>query len=185
MKWWDWMPWSSFFECWLLSFFTLLFHFHSKEHTPQSSGLYFWNAIMVQLSHPYMTTGKKIALTRWTFVGKVMSLPFIMLSMLVIAFLPRNKSLNFMIAVTICSDSGVPPNKASHCFHCFPIYLPWSDETGCPSLSFLNVEFYANSSQQTSKMREDQPDHSTSGSQFPHPNKFQSTCLKQISINIV
>ena len=48
---------------------------------------------IVQLSHPYMTTGKTIALTRWTFVGKVMSLLFIMLSMLVIAFLPRRKHL--------------------------------------------------------------------------------------------
>ena len=48
---------------------------------------------MVQLSHPYMTTGKTIALTRWIFVGKVMSLPFNMLSRLVIAFLPRSKCL--------------------------------------------------------------------------------------------
>ena len=48
---------------------------------------------MVQLSHPYMTTGKAIALARWTFVGKVMSLLFNMLSRLVIAFLPRSKHL--------------------------------------------------------------------------------------------
>ena len=48
---------------------------------------------MVQLSHPYMTTGKPIALTRWTFVGKVMFLLFNMLSRVVIAFLPRNKHL--------------------------------------------------------------------------------------------
>ena len=48
---------------------------------------------MVQLSHPYMTTGKTIALTRWTFVGKVISLLFIMLSRLVITFLPRSKRL--------------------------------------------------------------------------------------------
>ena len=48
---------------------------------------------MVQLSHPYMTTGKTIALTRWTFVGKIMSLFFHMLSRLVIAFLPRSKHL--------------------------------------------------------------------------------------------
>ena len=48
---------------------------------------------MVQLSHPYNTTGKTIALTRWTFVGKVMSLLFNMLSRLVIAFLPRSKGL--------------------------------------------------------------------------------------------
>ena len=48
---------------------------------------------MVKLSHPYMTTGKTIALTRWTTVGKVMSLPFNMLSMMVITFLPRSKRL--------------------------------------------------------------------------------------------
>ena len=48
---------------------------------------------MIQLSHPHMTTGKTIALTRWTFVGKVMSLLFNMLSRLVIAFLPRSKHL--------------------------------------------------------------------------------------------
>ena len=48
---------------------------------------------MVQLSHPYMTTGKTIALTKWTFVGKVMSLLFNMLSRLVITFLPRSKHL--------------------------------------------------------------------------------------------
>ena len=48
---------------------------------------------MVQLSHPYMTIGKTISLTRWTFVGKVMSLLFNMLSMLVITFLPRSKRL--------------------------------------------------------------------------------------------
>ena len=51
-----------------------------------------------------MTTGKTIALTRQTFVGKVMSLLFSMLSRLVIAFLPRSKCLNFMAAATICSD---------------------------------------------------------------------------------
>ena len=59
-----------------------------------------------QLSHPYMTTGKTIALTRQTFVGKVMSLLFNMLSRFVIAFLPRSKCLNFMAAITICSDFG-------------------------------------------------------------------------------
>ena len=51
---------------------------------------------MVQLSHPYMTTGKTIALTRWTFVGKVMSLLFNMLSRFAMAFLPRSKCLLFM-----------------------------------------------------------------------------------------
>ena len=47
-----------------------------------------------------------------------------------------------MAAVTICSDFGGPKSKVSHCFHCFPIYLPWSDETGCQDLSFLNVEVF-------------------------------------------
>ena len=49
-----------------------------------------------------------------------------------------------MAAVTICSDFGTPQNKVSHCFHCFPIYLPWSDGTGCHDLRFLNVELEAN-----------------------------------------
>ena len=67
-----------------------------------------------------MTTGKTIALTRWTFVDKVVSLLFNMLSRLVIGFLPRSKRLNFTAAVTICSDFGAPQNKVCHCF---PIYL--------------------------------------------------------------
>ena len=55
---------------------------------------------MVQLSHPYMTTGKNRALTRWTFVSKVLPLLFNVLSRLVIAFLPRRNSFKFMAAVT-------------------------------------------------------------------------------------
>ena len=79
----------------------------------------------VQLSHPYMTTRKTIALTRWTIVGKVISLLFNVLSRLVITFLPRSKpSFNFMAANTIHSDFGAQKNKVSYCFHCFPIYLP-------------------------------------------------------------
>ena len=88
-----------------------------------------------------MTTAKTIALNRWTFVGKVMSLVFNMLSRLVIIFLPRSKRLNFMTAVTICSDFGAQKNKVFHYFHCFPIYLPWSDGARCHDLGFLNVEF--------------------------------------------
>ena len=77
-----------------------------------------------QLSHLYTITGKTIALTRWTFVGKEMSLLFNMLYRLVIAFLPRSKHLNFMAIVTICSEFGAQENEICHCFHCFPIYLP-------------------------------------------------------------
>ena len=50
-------------------------------------------------------------------------------------------SFNFVAAVTICSDFGAQENKACHCFHCFPIYLPWSDRTGCHDLSFWIFNF--------------------------------------------
>ena len=112
-----------------------------QHHSSKASILRSWAFFIVQLSHPYMTTGKTKVLTTWTFVGKVMSLLFYMLSRLVITFLLRSKCLNFMVAVTICSDFGAPQNKVCHCFHCFPIYLPWSDGTRCHDLSFLNVEF--------------------------------------------
>ena len=91
---------------------------------------------IVQLSHPYMTTGKTIALTRWTFVGKVMSLHFNKLSRLVITFLPRSKHLLISWLQIICSDFGTQKNKVSHYFHCFPIYFPWSDGTRCHDLKF-------------------------------------------------
>ena len=67
---------------------TLLQHHHSKASIRQCSAFF-----IVQHSHPYMTTGKTIALTKWTFVGKVMSLLFNMLSRLVITFLPKSQSL--------------------------------------------------------------------------------------------
>ena len=67
---------------------------------------------MVQLSHPYMTTGKTIALTRQTFVGKVMSLLFNMLSRLVTVFYQGPRVFCFMVAVTICSDFGAQKIKS-------------------------------------------------------------------------
>ena len=67
---------------------SLLQHYNSKASILQCSAFF-----MVQLSHPYRTTGKTIALTRWTFIGKVMSLLFNMTSRLVVAFLPRSKYL--------------------------------------------------------------------------------------------
>ena len=96
-----------------------------QHHSSKASILWLSAFFIVQLSQPYMTTGKTIALTRWTFVGKVMSLLLNMLSRLVITFLPRSKCLLISwLAVSICSDFGAPQNKFSHCFHCFPIYLP-------------------------------------------------------------
>ena len=71
-----------------------------QHHSSKASILWCSAFFTVQLSHPYMTTGKTIALTRWTFVGKVVSLLFNMLSRLVIAFLPRSKRL--LILWDIC-----------------------------------------------------------------------------------
>ena len=83
-----------------------------QHHSSKASILWCSSFFMVQLSHPHMTAGKTIALLRQTFVDKVMSLLFNMLSRLVITFLPRSKwSFNFMAAITICSDFGAPKNK--------------------------------------------------------------------------
>ena len=98
---------------------SLLQHHSSKASILLCSALF-----IVELSYPYMTTGKTKALTRWTFAGKVTSLLFNMMSRLVVTFLPRRKCLNFMAAVAICCDFGAPKNKICHYFHCFPIYLP-------------------------------------------------------------
>ena len=95
-----------------------------QQHNLKASILQCSTFFMVQLSRPYMTSWKTIALTIRTFVGKVMSLLFNTLSKFVIAFLPRSKHLLiFMAVVTICSDFGDQENKVCHCFHCFPIYL--------------------------------------------------------------
>uniref|UniRef100_A0AC11ETV4 Uncharacterized protein n=3 Tax=Ovis aries TaxID=9940 RepID=A0AC11ETV4_SHEEP len=82
-----------------------------QHHSSKASILWRSAFFTVQLSHPYMATGKTIALTRQIFVGEVMSLLFNMLSRLVITFLPRSKYLNFMAAITICTDFGAPQNK--------------------------------------------------------------------------
>ena len=135
----------SFRMCWLYLFAvqeslkSLLQHHSSKASILQRSAFF-----IVQLSQPYMTTGKTIALTRWTFVSKVMSLLFYMLSRLVIVFLPRSKRL--LISWLQSSSTVIldPKKIKTVSFHFFPICLPCSEGTGCHDLSFLNVEFYAN-----------------------------------------
>ena len=105
---------------------SLLQHHSSKASILQCSAFF-----MVQLSHPYMTTGKTIALTRWSFISKVMSLLFNMLSRLVIAFLPRNKHL---LISWLQSPSAVilePPKIKSVTV----------SPSICHDLSFLNAEF--------------------------------------------
>ena len=115
---------------------SLLQHHSSKASILQHSAFF-----IAQLSHPYMTTRKTIALTRWTFVHKVMSLLFNMLSWLVLAFLPKSKRL---LISSLQSPSAVileSKKIKSVTVPLFPIYFPWSDGTGCHNLYFLNVEF--------------------------------------------
>ena len=130
----EWTSWISLQSKGLLRVFsntTVQKHqfFGTQPSSQSNSHIYTW-----PLENPK-------ALTRWTFVGKVMSLPFNMLSRLVITFLSRSKRL---LISWLQSPSAVilepPKNKVWHCFHCFPIYFPWSDGTGCHDLRFLNVE---------------------------------------------
>ena len=99
---------------------SLLQHHSSKEsigpHLP---------FFIVQLSHPYMITGKNVALTSQIVLAKVMSLLCNMLSRLVTTFLPRSKHLLISwLQSTSAVIMELPPKKVSHCFHCFSIYLP-------------------------------------------------------------
>ena len=134
----------------LFSFRIDWFDFHAVQGTRQHHGskasILRHSAFFIgQLSHPYTTTGKNIALARQTFASKVMSLLYNMLSRLVITFLPWSKHLLISwLQSPICSDFGAQENKVCHCFPCFPIYLLWSYGTGCHVLSFVsffNIEF--------------------------------------------
>ena len=98
---------------------SLLQHHSSKASILRHSAFF-----IVQLSHPYMTTGKTIALTRCIFIGKVMSLLFNMLSRLVITFLPRSKHLLISWLQSPFAVILEPQKIVSHCLRCFPIYLP-------------------------------------------------------------
>ena len=91
-----------------------------QHHSSKASFFGAQLSLQSNSQHPCMTAGKTIALTKRTFVGKVMSLLFNML----FRFSSKEQaSFNFIVAVTIYSDFGASPNL-SHCFHCFPIYLP-------------------------------------------------------------
>ena len=112
-----------------------------QHHSLKASVLRHSAFFTVQLSHPYVTTGKTIALTRRTFVGKVMSLLLSMLSRLVITFLPRRKRLLISWlqspSVVILEPRKIKSDTISTVF---PIYFPWSDGTRCHDVRFLNVE---------------------------------------------
>jgi len=114
---------------------SLLQHHSSKASILQQSAFF-----IVQLSHPYMTTGKTIVLTRWTFAGKVMSLFFNMLSRFVIAFLPRSKHL---LISWLRSPSAVilePPKIKSDTVSTVSPSI-CHEVMGPDDLSFLNIEF--------------------------------------------
>ena len=115
---------------------SLLQHHSSKPSILQCSAFF-----MVQLSHPYITTGKTIALTIWTFVGKATSLLLNMLSGGHSFPSKKQASSNFMATVTTCSDFGAQEENFCHCFHFFPFYLLWSDGTRCHDLTFWMLSF--------------------------------------------
>ena len=114
---------------------SLLQHCSSKHQFFSAQSSLWYN------SDIYKWRLEKTALTIQIFIGKVMSLLSNMLSRLVIAFIPRSKRL---LISWLQSPSAVilePKKIVCHCFHCFPIYFPWSDGTRCHDLRFLNVEF--------------------------------------------
>ena len=95
-----------------------------QHHSSKASILRHLTFFIVQLSHPYMATGKTIVLTRWTFVSKVIFLLFNMLSRLVIAFLPRSKCLLISWLQSPSAVTLEPRKIKSLTVYCFPIYLP-------------------------------------------------------------
>ena len=112
---------------------SLLQHHSSKASILRRSAFF-----TVQLSHPHMTTGKTIALTRWTFVGKVMSLLLNMLSRLVITFLPRSKHL--WISWLQSPSAVILETKKIKSFTISTVSPSICHGTGCHDLRFLNVE---------------------------------------------
>ena len=115
---------------------SLLQHHSSKASIPQLSAFF-----MVHVSHPYITIGKTIALTIWTFVSKVMSLLFNKLSRLVITFLPRSKHLLISWLQSPFSVIFEPPKIKFLTVSIVSPSMSCSDGTRWLDLSFLNVEF--------------------------------------------
>ena len=130
-------------ESWFLLVLTDLISLLSKglsesSPAPRFESINSYGSVLTSI-HDYC---KIITLTVQNFVGKVISLPFNILSRFVIVFLPRS---NHLLISWVHSPSAVilepKKYKVSHCFHCFSIYLQWSDGTKFHDLSFLSVEF--------------------------------------------
>ena len=111
-----------------------------QHHSSKASILLCFAFFTVQFSQPYLTAGKTIALTVWTFVSSVMSLLLNTLSRFAISF-PAKKQLSsdFIAAVAIRSDFRAQEKKICHCFHLLPFYLPWSNGDRCHDLSSFNA----------------------------------------------
>ena len=112
-----------------------------QHHSSKLSILLCSAFFIVQLSHTYMITGKTIALTRWTFVGKIVSLLFNMLSTLVIAFLWRSKCILISWLQSPCAVILEPPKIKSATVSTVSPSICHEVMAGCHDLSFLNVEF--------------------------------------------
>ena len=115
-----------------------------QHHSSKASVLLCSAFFIAQLSYPYMTTGKNTTLTRWTFVGKVMSLLFNVLSRLVIAILPRSKCLLISWLQSASPVIFGGPSSPKRSLSLFPLFshlfaLKWWD--WMPQFSFLKVEF--------------------------------------------
>ena len=134
---WSLLGWTG----WISLQFKGLSRVYFQHHSSKASVLWHWASFLVQPSHPYINTGKTIALTRCTFIGKVISLHFNMLSRLVNAFLPRSKCLLFSWLQSPSAVIFEAPKIMSVIVSIISIYLPWSDRTRCHDLSFLNDEF--------------------------------------------
>ena len=134
----------------------LLQHHSSKESILRHAAFF-----IVQLSHSYMTTGKTIALTRQTFAGKVMSLPFNMLSRIVIAFLPRGSSFQFSSVAQLCPTLCNPMD-------CSMPGLPVHHQL--PKLAQTHVHRVSDAIQ---------PSHPLSSPSLPAPNPSQHQSLFQ------
>ena len=114
----------------------------SQESSPEPQFKSTNSLVPLLWSNSHKTTGKTIALTVWTFVGKVMSLLFNTLSRFIIAFLPRSMCLWISWLQSPSAVILEPKKIKSVTVSIFsPIYLPWSDGTRCLELSFLNIEF--------------------------------------------
>ena len=137
----DWFPlgWTGWISLQSKGLSSLLQHHSSKASILRHSPFF-----TVQLSHPYMTTGKTIpwlCWLCWNFIGKVISLLFNMLSSLVTTFLPRSKHLfNFMAAITICRDFGAQKRKSDTVSTVSPSISHEVMGPSCHDLRFLNVE---------------------------------------------